>query len=65
MHRKRIVHIYYYPSCFLFLFPWQTDCFYNAGWTEDIRSIVNHLSREYPVAPLYIVGTSIGANILV
>ncbi|OWM65745.1 embryogenesis-associated protein EMB8-like isoform X2 [Punica granatum] len=42
-----------------------TDCFYNAGWTEDVRAVVNHLSREYPMAPLYIVGTSVGANILV
>lgn len=43
----------------------QSDCFYNAGWTHDIRDVVNHLHHEYPDAPLYIVGTSIGANILV
>ncbi|OAY39755.1 phospholipase ABHD3 isoform X2 [Manihot esculenta] len=42
-----------------------SDCFYNAGWTEDIRSIINHVHCEYPEAPLYAVGTSIGANILV
>jgi predicted alpha/beta-fold hydrolase len=43
----------------------QSDCFYNAGWTEDIRVVVNYLHREYPMAPLFAVGTSIGANILV
>ncbi|XP_021692168.2 embryogenesis-associated protein EMB8 isoform X2 [Hevea brasiliensis] len=42
-----------------------SDCFYNAGWTEDVRSIIDHIHREYPEAPLYAVGTSIGANILV
>ncbi|KAM1030401.1 hypothetical protein TB1_033615 [Malus domestica] len=42
-----------------------SDCFYNAGWTEDLRTVVNNLSHEYPKAPLFIVGTSIGANILV
>ncbi|XP_076897372.1 uncharacterized protein LOC143550643 [Bidens hawaiensis] len=42
-----------------------SDCFYNAGWTHDIRDVVNHLHHEYPDAPLFIVGTSIGANILV
>ncbi|KAF3447363.1 hypothetical protein FNV43_RR12549 [Rhamnella rubrinervis] len=42
-----------------------SDCFYNAGWTEDTRVIINHLHDEYPKAPLFVVGTSIGANILV
>ncbi|XP_034675555.1 embryogenesis-associated protein EMB8-like [Vitis riparia] len=42
-----------------------SDCFYNAGWTEDIREVIAHLHHEYPVAPLFAVGTSIGANILV
>ncbi|KAH7524926.1 hypothetical protein FEM48_Zijuj06G0171100 [Ziziphus jujuba var. spinosa] len=42
-----------------------SDCFYNAGWTEDTRVIINHLHDEYPKAPLFLVGTSIGANILV
>ncbi|KDP42426.1 hypothetical protein JCGZ_00223 [Jatropha curcas] len=41
-----------------------SDCFYNAGWTEDIRSIIDHIHCQYPEAPLYAVGTSIGANIL-
>lgn len=45
--------------------PITSDCFYNAGWTEDIRVIVNFLHTEYPMAPLFVVGTSIGANIMV
>ncbi|RWW02873.1 hypothetical protein GW17_00034017, partial [Ensete ventricosum] len=43
----------------------QSDCFYNAGWTEDIREVINHLHQEYPKAHLFAVGTSVGANILV
>ncbi|KAF8779410.1 hypothetical protein HU200_002679 [Digitaria exilis] len=42
-----------------------SDCFYNAGWTEDLREIVNFLHQKYPDAPLFTVGTSIGANIVV
>ncbi|KAL5558490.1 hypothetical protein UlMin_034701 [Ulmus minor] len=42
-----------------------SDCFYNAGWTEDIRIIIKHLHHEFPKAPLFAVGTSIGANVLV
>ncbi|KAL6848795.1 hypothetical protein ACP4OV_021378 [Aristida adscensionis] len=42
-----------------------SDCFYNAGWTEDMREVVNLLHQRYPKAPLFTVGTSIGANILV
>ncbi|GER27480.1 alpha/beta-hydrolase domain-containing protein [Striga asiatica] len=42
-----------------------SDCFYNAGWTEDARRVINHLHHEYSEAPLFVVGTSIGANILV
>ncbi|KAF3331968.1 embryogenesis-associated protein EMB8 [Carex littledalei] len=42
-----------------------SDCFYNAGWTEDTRELINYLHKEYPNAPMYAVGTSIGANILV
>lgn len=43
----------------------QSDCFYNGGWTEDVRNVINHLHSQYREAPLYVVGTSIGANILV
>ncbi|KAJ7513814.1 hypothetical protein O6H91_23G015900 [Diphasiastrum complanatum] len=42
-----------------------SDCFYNAGWTEDLRRIVAHLHIETPKARLFAIGTSIGANILV
>ncbi|XP_042382477.1 embryogenesis-associated protein EMB8-like [Zingiber officinale] len=42
-----------------------SDCFYNAGWTQDVREVINYLHQEYPRAPLFAVGTSIGANILV
>ncbi|KAM7507641.1 hypothetical protein LguiA_018094 [Lonicera macranthoides] len=42
-----------------------SDCFYNAGWTEDTRDVINYLHLEYPNAPLFAIGTSIGANILV
>ncbi|XP_052188730.1 embryogenesis-associated protein EMB8-like [Diospyros lotus] len=42
-----------------------SDCFYNAGWTEDTREVIHFLHHEYPKAPIFAVGTSIGANILV
>ncbi|KAL3515704.1 hypothetical protein ACH5RR_022606 [Cinchona calisaya] len=42
-----------------------SDCFYNAGWTEDIRKVIDHIHRQHPDARLFTVGTSIGANILV
>ncbi|XP_057424315.1 embryogenesis-associated protein EMB8 [Lotus japonicus] len=42
-----------------------SDCFYNAGWTEDARTVVNYLHKENPRAPLFVVGTSIGANVLI
>ncbi|KAA3460934.1 embryogenesis-associated protein EMB8-like [Gossypium australe] len=42
-----------------------SDCFYNAGYTEDLRKLINHIHCEYPEAPLFAVGASIGANILV
>ncbi|KAK8921803.1 Embryogenesis-associated protein EMB8 [Platanthera zijinensis] len=42
-----------------------SDCFYNAGWTEDLREVVNNLHEKFSMAPLFAIGTSIGANILV
>lgn len=42
-----------------------SDCFYNAGWTEDIRKVVDHIHNRFSEAPLLLVGTSIGANVLV
>lgn len=43
----------------------QSDRFYNAGWTEDIRVVIGYLQQKYPMAPLFAIGTSIGANVLV
>ncbi|MCD7466344.1 hypothetical protein HAX54_002954 [Datura stramonium] len=42
-----------------------SDCLYNAGSTEDARKVIDHLHTQYPQAPLFAVGTSIGANVLV
>ncbi|KAI3810387.1 hypothetical protein L1987_19999 [Smallanthus sonchifolius] len=42
-----------------------SDCFYTAGWTEDLREVVNHLHSTHPEAPLFAIGTSLGANLLV
>ncbi|XP_051226410.1 embryogenesis-associated protein EMB8 isoform X2 [Lolium perenne] len=42
-----------------------SDCLYNGGWTDDVREIINYLHHKYPEAPIFCVGTSIGANILV
>ncbi|XP_014514002.1 embryogenesis-associated protein EMB8 isoform X2 [Vigna radiata var. radiata] len=43
----------------------QSDISYNAGLTEDVRAVVNYLHKKRAKAPLFVVGTSIGANILV
>ncbi|MCO5610589.1 hypothetical protein L7F22_064828 [Adiantum nelumboides] len=45
--------------------PITSNQFYNAGWTEDLRRIISHVHQAYPTAPIFAVGTSIGANILV
>ncbi|XP_051145002.1 uncharacterized protein LOC127260960 isoform X2 [Andrographis paniculata] len=42
-----------------------SDCFFNAGWTEDVREVIEYLNCQYSSASLFAVGTSIGANILV
>ncbi|WZZ20710.1 phospholipase ABHD3 [Brassica napus] len=42
-----------------------SDCVYNAGWTEDLRKVIDHIHSQFPEAPLFAVGTSIGANVLV
>ncbi|XP_020263571.1 protein abhd-3.2-like isoform X2 [Asparagus officinalis] len=42
-----------------------SDWFYNAGWTNDVREVFNYLHQEYPKSPLFAIGTSIGANVLV
>ncbi|KAG9132575.1 hypothetical protein Leryth_024842 [Lithospermum erythrorhizon] len=43
---------------------YSSDIFYNAGWTEDIRRVVDH-SQSISSSSLFLVGTSIGANVLV
>ncbi|KAK1386820.1 Embryogenesis-associated protein EMB8 [Heracleum sosnowskyi] len=45
--------------------PFTSDRTYNSGWTTDVRDVINHLHHKYSEAPLFAVGTSIGANILV
>ncbi|KAJ4823037.1 hypothetical protein Tsubulata_012354 [Turnera subulata] len=45
--------------------PITSEVFYHAGWTEDVRAVVNHLHHEYPKIPLFLVGTSLGANVVV
>ncbi|KAG0540335.1 hypothetical protein BDA96_03G399900 [Sorghum bicolor] len=42
-----------------------SDCFYNHGWTEDVREVIKYLHHRYPKNPLFCIGTSIGANIVV
>ncbi|KAI3445597.1 hypothetical protein Pfo_002262 [Paulownia fortunei] len=45
--------------------PITSDVFYTAARTEDLRSVIHHIHCQYPEAPLFAVGTSVGANILV
>ncbi|XP_071736855.1 embryogenesis-associated protein EMB8-like [Rutidosis leptorrhynchoides] len=45
--------------------PLTSECFYTAGKSDDLGEIVNHLHRTHPETPLYAIGTSLGANILV
>ncbi|PWZ31739.1 Embryogenesis-associated protein EMB8 [Zea mays] len=42
-----------------------SDCFYNGGWTEDVREVITYLHHRYPKTTLFCIGTSIGANIVV
>lgn len=51
-------------SKFVCLFE-QSDCFYTAGWTEDLHEVVHYLHRKQPESPLFAVGISLGANLLV
>ncbi|KAJ9552370.1 hypothetical protein OSB04_016415 [Centaurea solstitialis] len=45
--------------------PLLSDFFYNGGWTDDIRQVVKHIRHQSPDVPLFIVGTSLGANMMV
>ncbi|XP_016539020.2 embryogenesis-associated protein EMB8 isoform X2 [Capsicum annuum] len=42
-----------------------SDRFYNAAWTEDVRKVIDHLHTQYHQAPLFVVGLSFGANLLI
>lgn len=41
-----------------------TQQLFNARFTEDIREATKYLKKIYPNRPLYVVGFSLGANIL-
>lgn len=45
--------------------PLTTDFFYNGGWTADLRKVVKHIRSQNPDVPLFVVGTSLGANMMV
>ncbi|KAD4179461.1 hypothetical protein R6Q59_022988 [Mikania micrantha] len=45
--------------------PLTSDFFYNGGWTEDLRKVVQHIRSQSPDVPLFVVGTSLGANMMV
>ncbi|XP_016539026.2 embryogenesis-associated protein EMB8 isoform X1 [Capsicum annuum] len=45
--------------------PVTSDRFYNAAWTEDVRKVIDHLHTQYHQAPLFVVGLSLGATVLV
>jgi hypothetical protein len=62
--RNDLFRNHHHWNCNIY-FLWQSDCFYNGGWTEDVREIIKYLHHRYPKTPLFCVGTSIGANIVV
>jgi predicted alpha/beta-fold hydrolase len=37
--------------------------FYNAGCSADIRAVLDHLARQHPASPLFVVGFSLGGNV--
>ncbi|CAI9304380.1 unnamed protein product [Lactuca saligna] len=45
--------------------PLTSDCFYTAGKSDDLGEVVKYLYHKQPDTPIYAVGTSLGANILV
>ncbi|KAI3702167.1 hypothetical protein L6452_27893 [Arctium lappa] len=45
--------------------PLTSDFFYNGGWTDDLRKVVKHIRSQSPDVPLFVVGTSLGANMMV
>ncbi|KAL8264872.1 hypothetical protein R6Q59_023002 [Mikania micrantha] len=45
--------------------PLTSDFFYNGGWTEDIREVVQHIRSRSPDVSVFVIGTSLGANMMV
>lgn len=43
----------------------QSETFYNAGWTSDMREVLYEIKARLPAAPLALVGTSLGANMVI
>lgn len=56
---------YRHDSSRTMIFWWQSDCIFNSRWIEDAGKVIDHLHTQYPQAPLFVVGTSVGANALV
>ncbi|XP_070048707.1 uncharacterized protein [Nicotiana tomentosiformis] len=53
-------------QCFIAFFPDPIDLWgYTGRWIEDAGKVIDHLHTQYPQAPLFVVGTSVGANALV
>jgi predicted alpha/beta-fold hydrolase len=42
-----------------------TPKYQNFGSTEDLEDVISHIKANYPKAPLYLVGFSMGANLSV
>ncbi|KAL3838889.1 hypothetical protein ACJIZ3_023480 [Penstemon smallii] len=45
--------------------PLTSDWFYHGTWTEDMRTVIKLLHSQYPETALFLVGTSIGANMMI
>lgn len=43
----------------------QSETFYNAGWTDDMREVLSAIRTRQPAAPLALVGASLGANMVI
>ena len=53
-------------SAFLFYFNIETAQSYCGAYTEDLRYVIDHVKKSVsPKSPLFAVGYSLGANILV
>lgn len=44
--------------------PLKNSTTYHAGYTHDLEEILHYIKVKYPNEPLYLVGTSMGANII-